>query len=543
MTTAALRFGVGIRLGSAGDIVAEKASQQHSSQHNRCVSSSSSVSRSRSPFQDAALALARAQRTAAVRAAAEDALALALTLSHDCTTDTACAGAGTSSLCKSKQRQVGCSPPCCNDAGRDVDSDTEDLQGYVAITLPADSLAGEAITLCSRARSEPDRRNGPSAAHGETAPGNLIHRAASSFQPHLSASGRSIVLHGAGSCHGMPSSSPAAAAGRRTSARLVQQLPTSCSTDVAAMTAMPTPLVVCLDSCRGGRSTHLDLEADRVNDTGGHRDQLVDCLAATAAPQALPAPRSLKSFSQKHRGHSGVVLVPGLGLREVLLRSLPITLTIFVLLIARIPAFKIKAALSSDQPSLSVQLGTLGRFSLSASLVVQLTRVLGTAAASFRYETLAVPCILPFVLASVVTLAVHHASISLRGVAGWVAPFREAWVRTAGTAAAMAGALALASLMRSGGTGSPAYVLGYYLSTWMGKGFMAVTGLLGALSTFISGSVMAGALRLRGMEHHPADRYVLVAAINCLPSSLPLAACCPSLQYIHVHLSLPSLAK
>jgi len=62
----------------------------------------------------------------------------------------------------------------------------------------------------------------------------------------------------------------------------------------------------------------------------------------------------------------------------------------------------------------------------------------------------------------------------------------------ADTSAAMIGALLLSQLLAVGGQSSPAYILGYYLSAWLGKGYLVVAGLLGALGSFVSGSVLTG---------------------------------------------------
>ena len=63
---------------------------------------------------------------------------------------------------------------------------------------------------------------------------------------------------------------------------------------------------------------------------------------------------------------------------------------------------------------------------------------------------------------------------------------------TAGTFSAIIGAMILSELISAGGIGSPAFIIGYYLSTWLGKGYLAIAGFLGALGGFVSGSVMAG---------------------------------------------------
>jgi hypothetical protein len=43
----------------------------------------------------------------------------------------------------------------------------------------------------------------------------------------------------------------------------------------------------------------------------------------------------------------------------------------------------------------------------------------------------------------------------------------------------MVGALTLAQLMSAGGKGSPAFIIAYYLTSWMGKGYLAIAGVWG----------------------------------------------------------------
>jgi hypothetical protein len=73
-------------------------------------------------------------------------------------------------------------------------------------------------------------------------------------------------------------------------------------------------------------------------------------------------------------------------------------------------------------------LGTLGDFGISASLVVQLRRILTEPSVNWRFELLYVPFVIPFVLASLVTVAVHRRDLEVP----WWTPFREAFQRVAG---------------------------------------------------------------------------------------------------------------
>lgn len=41
----------------------------------------------------------------------------------------------------------------------------------------------------------------------------------------------------------------------------------------------------------------------------------------------------------------------------------------------------------------------------------------------------------------------------------------------------MVGALVLAQLMAAGGVGSPAFIIAFYLTSWMGRGYLAIAGV------------------------------------------------------------------
>jgi L-lactate permease len=58
----------------------------------------------------------------------------------------------------------------------------------------------------------------------------------------------------------------------------------------------------------------------------------------------------------------------------------------------------------------------------------------------------------------------------------------------AGITVATMGALVLVQLIRVGGATSPAYLIGFYASSWLAQGFLAISAFLGALGSFFSGS-------------------------------------------------------
>ncbi|KAF8058833.1 L-lactate permease [Scenedesmus sp. PABB004] len=226
--------------------------------------------------------------------------------------------------------------------------------------------------------------------------------------------------------------------------------------------------------------------------------------APGAARQSARSAGKLSPAPSAARQASAVLELPPFSAREAVLRTLPIWLTVLTLLLTRVGP--VHAAVTARRPAFTVRAGTLADVSVSAALVLQVGSIF-TTSASATYEALFVPCLLPFVLASAVTLLVHRADLG--AATSWRTPFREAWARMVGTIAAMAGALALAEAMRAGGAASPGFILGYYFSAWLGKGYVAVAGLLGALSSFVGGSVMAGNLMLGSVQLVAAARVGL----------------------------------
>lgn len=82
----------------------------------------------------------------------------------------------------------------------------------------------------------------------------------------------------------------------------------------------------------------------------------------------------------------------------------------------------------STTPRFLWDLGTFGNFGISASLVVQLREILTEPSVSWKYELLYVPFLIPFCLASAVTVLVHRRDMEVP----WWTPFREAFQRVAG---------------------------------------------------------------------------------------------------------------
>jgi L-lactate permease len=87
--------------------------------------------------------------------------------------------------------------------------------------------------------------------------------------------------------------------------------------------------------------------------------------------------------------------------------------------------------LCSKSPSLTIHLGTFGSFSLSTALVLQLQGLLSLTGANWTVELLYMPCLVPFVLVSGVTLVVFRADMHQAGET-WKEPFSSAWNKLKG---------------------------------------------------------------------------------------------------------------
>ncbi|GMH40024.1 hypothetical protein BSKO_07928 [Bryopsis sp. KO-2023] len=167
-------------------------------------------------------------------------------------------------------------------------------------------------------------------------------------------------------------------------------------------------------------------------------------------------------------------------------RTFPLWGTVLMLILTRVPQIGIKGQLQSDSHSFGIQFGSMGELRLSSALVVELNDVLDEDSASWRFQLLYVPFILPFVAVSCITLAMFRSDI--QAGLSWRAPFLETILRVKSIVVALVGALVLVSLIRKGGNGSPAFIIGSVLADALKDGFIVFSPLVGALGSFFSGS-------------------------------------------------------
>ncbi|KAI8463143.1 MAG: L-lactate permease-domain-containing protein [Monoraphidium minutum] len=244
-------------------------------------------------------------------------------------------------------------------------------------------------------------------------------------------------------------------------------------------------------------------------DSGGDDAEALDAAVAaaprrTSSPKAAAAP-GVGAATAAPTASAGAPAADGGGAwawaRAAAARTLPLTGTVALLMVTRIPALRIKGVLQSPLPRFLWRLGTLGDFGVNASLVVQLIDIM-RAGVSWKYELLYVPFVLPFLAMSAITIALHRRSMA----APWWTPFREAFSRVKGIMVATFGALVLVQLIRQGGADSPAFQIGYHLSGALGQGFLAIGALLGAIGSFFSGSTTVSNLTFSEIQEVAAER-------------------------------------
>lgn len=166
-------------------------------------------------------------------------------------------------------------------------------------------------------------------------------------------------------------------------------------------------------------------------------------------------------------------------------RTFPIWGVILLLILTRIPQFRIKPYLTLTEPYFEIDLNTYGIFRLSASLVIQLDNILTYPGLNWKYELLYVPFVIPFVIISVATMIIYRKDM---GETRPLDVFGVVITRLINPFIALLGALSLVQLLVQAETEAPAYVLGTILAAWFKQGFVVISPLLGALGSFFSGS-------------------------------------------------------
>lgn len=182
--------------------------------------------------------------------------------------------------------------------------------------------------------------------------------------------------------------------------------------------------------------------------------------------------------------------------------AFPLVATVFLLAATRIEPLGLRELLNAQSPSLSVDLGAMGEFFISAALVVGLDGIVGTDIA-WQMPMLYVPFIIPFLVVSLASAPLLRMSIG-----GTARVWRDA-AGSLGTAAiALAGALVFVKLMMHGGDHAPVVLIGRALADGVGAvhGSLWIAGapLVGALGSFFSGSATVSNLTFGAVQQEIA---------------------------------------
>ena len=183
-------------------------------------------------------------------------------------------------------------------------------------------------------------------------------------------------------------------------------------------------------------------------------------------------------------------------IKEFLLRTSPITLTVLLLILTRIPQIGLNSLLKKTEPNFTIYFGTYATFRLSAALVFQLENILTYPSLNWKYELLYTPFLIPFVLVSVITYLLYRkeASDNLCDI------FKTVYIRVKNPAIALAGALTLVQLMITGEESAPASIIGIVLSEAFKGGWIAIAASIGALGSFFSGSTTVSNLTFSSVQ-------------------------------------------
>jgi lactate permease len=169
-------------------------------------------------------------------------------------------------------------------------------------------------------------------------------------------------------------------------------------------------------------------------------------------------------------------------IRAVVKALSPLWATVLVLLVTRIPALGLRGLLTAAVPAWDFPLGSLGSFSISPALVLNLRGIFGTDT-DWTHQLLYVPSLIPFVLISIVSWRV------LGAPAGTA---RTVWRETAGRmrnpVLALLGALVFLRLLMVGGEKSSVMLIGHSLAAATGGWWQYLAAYLGALGAFFAGS-------------------------------------------------------
>lgn len=222
---------------------------------------------------------------------------------------------------------------------------------------------------------------------------------------------------------------------------------------------------------------------------------------------------------------------------STLMAFMPIWGSILALLATRIKELGIKPYLTLASPAFKIHLGLLGDFSVSPALVMKLSGIFGTPV-FWEQKTLYIPGIIPFIVLSLLTLAVFRA-----GAAKSLEVFSESFKRIKTPCIALFGALTLVNMLMLGGDKSCAMTLGNAFGELAGKGWVVFAPFLGALGAFFAGSNTISNLTFAGIQMSVAKTQGLdvpmVIALQSVGGAMGHMVCLHNIVTVATILGVP----
>ncbi len=201
--------------------------------------------------------------------------------------------------------------------------------------------------------------------------------------------------------------------------------------------------------------------------------------------------------------------------------SFPLWGTVLLLVITRIKEFHLKDLLQLTEPNLSLDLGYLGVFQISASLVLSISDIFGQGV-NWQHSLLYIPSLLPFIFIGISTLLLYRFKSKSE-------VFAVTASRLTGPVQALIGALIFVNLMMLGNADSPVSKIGNHLASLSREHWAFFSPFLGALGSFFSGSATISNLTFSGIQVSIAEQLELdktkILALQSIGASMGNMVC------------------
>lgn len=207
--------------------------------------------------------------------------------------------------------------------------------------------------------------------------------------------------------------------------------------------------------------------------------------------------------------------------RELFKASFPLWGTVLILVVTRIKELQVKGLLQLTEPYISLDLGYLGVFKISASLVLSINNIFEQNV-NWSHSLLYIPSILPFIFIGISTLFLYR--VEAKGKV-----FVETTSRLTGPTLALIGALIFVNLMMLGNADSPVSKIGNHLASLSQQHWAYFSPFLGALGSFFSGSATISNLTFSGIQLSIAEQLDLdkikILALQSIGASMGNMVC------------------